>query len=174
MIGPMIPLALGAIASGFLLSPMGHLEWWQGAIVINEHHSALEHSHHIPEFFKMLPLLCGIVGITLSYYLFAQYRRVPKQIAETATIPYAISLNKWYIDEIYNFVWVKPTQAIARVLAEYGDKRTIDGLINGGSATVRDFGQWLRQGQTGYVYHYAFAMLIAVTLGLGYLLWTVM
>ena len=174
MLAPMLPLALGAVFAGYLLRDMGTLEWWQGAIVIDHAHNALHASHHIPEFAKMLPLILAICGITLAYYLFAVYRNVPRTIAHTATIPYAISLNKWYIDELYNFVWVKPTAAFARVLAEYGDKRTIDGLINGSAATIRDFGQWLRLGQTGYVYHYGLAMLMALSLGLGYLLWMVM
>jgi NADH-quinone oxidoreductase subunit L len=174
MIIPMLPLGLGAVLSGYLLSNMGTLEWWQGAIVIDHAHNALHASHHIPEFAKMLPLLLAICGITLAYYLFAERRDIPRKIAHTFTLGYAISLNKWYIDELYNFVWVKPTHALARALAEYGDKRTIDGLLNGGAATVRDFGQWLRLGQTGYVYHYGLTMLIAITIGLGYLLWTIM
>ncbi|RYG59043.1 MAG: NADH-quinone oxidoreductase subunit L, partial [Alphaproteobacteria bacterium] len=171
MLAPMMLLAVGAVLSGYLLKNMGTIEWWQGAIVIDHAHTALHDAHHIPEFFKKLPLILAICGITLSFYLFAEYRGIPKKIAQTATIPYAISLNKWFIDELYNFVWVRPTKAIALLLAEYGDKRTIDGLINGTAATTRDFGLWLRGAQTGYLYHYAFAMLVALTLGLGYLLW---
>lgn len=174
MLGAMMPLAIGAVLSGYLLSNMGHLEWWQGAIVIDHAHSALHDAHHIPEFAKMLPLILAICGITAAYYLFAERRDIPRTIAQTATLPYAISLNKWYIDELYNFVWVKPTQAIARFLAVYFDKKGIDGLINNGAGTIFGFGQWLRLGQTGYLYHYGLAMLIAITTGLAYLLWKVL
>ncbi|PZP39654.1 MAG: NADH-quinone oxidoreductase subunit L [Pseudomonas fluorescens] len=174
MVGPMLPLAFGAVFSGWLLSSMGTLEWWQGAIFIDHHHSALHDAHHVSPIVKYLPLVLAISGISLAYYLFAKRRDLPKQASETFSIAYAISLNKWYIDELYNFVWVKPTKAIAIMFATVIDKGAIDGLINGTAATIRDFGQWLRQGQTGYVYHYAFAMLVALTLGLAYLLWNVM
>jgi NADH-quinone oxidoreductase subunit L len=174
MLVPMLPLAFGAVLSGWLLHHMGTLEWWDGSIVIHHAHSALHDAHHIPEFFKKLPLILAISGITLAFYLFAEYRGIPKRISQILPIPYAISLNKWYIDEIYNVLWVKPTASVARFFAEWGDKKGIDGLLNGGAATVRDFGQWLRGAQTGYVYHYAYAMLLALTLGLGYLLWKTM
>ncbi len=174
MLAPMVLLAFGAVLSGYLLKNMGTLEWWQGAIVIDHAHTALHDAHHIPEFFKKLPLILAISGITLSFYLFADYREIPKRIAGTFSLAYAVSLNKWFIDELYNFMWVRPTKAIALLLAEYGDKRTIDGLINGTARTTKDFGTWLRGSQTGYLYHYAFAMLVALTLGLGYLLWKVL
>ncbi len=174
MLAPMMPLAVGAVLAGWLLHNMGTLEWWDGSIVIHHAHSALHDAHHIPEFFKKLPLILAISGITLAFYLFAEYRGIPKRIAQTLPLPYAFSLNKWYIDELYTMLWVKPTASMARFFAEWGDKKGIDGLLNGGAATVKDFGQWLRQGQTGYVYHYAYAMLLALTLGLGYLLWKTM
>lgn len=174
MLAPMLPLAAGAVLAGWLLHNMGTLEWWDGSIVIHHAHSALYDAHHIPEFFKKLPLILAICGITLAFYLFAEYRNIPKRISQLLPIPYAISLNKWYIDEIYTVLWVKPTASLARFFAEWGDKKGIDGLLNGGVATVRDFGQWLRGAQTGYVYHYAYAMLLALTLGLGYLLWITM
>ena len=174
MLIPMFPLALGAVFAGYLLRHMGTLEWWQGAIVISPLHTALEGSESISEFAKLLPLILAVCGIGTSYYIFANHRDIARKAAHTFTLAYNFSLNKWYIDELYNFMWVKPTAALANFLAVYGDKYTIDGTINGGAATIRDFGQWLRQGQTGYLYHYAFAMLIAVTTGLAYLLWKVM
>ncbi len=174
MVIPMLPLAFGAVLAGYLLKDMGSLEWWQGAIVIDHAHTALHDAHHIPAFAKVLPLILAICGITAAYYLFAERRDIPNTIAKTATLPYAISLNKWYIDELYQMMWVKPTQALASFLAVYFDKKGIDGLINNGAATIYGFGQWLRLGQTGYLYHYGLAMLIAITTGLAYLLWKVL
>jgi NADH-quinone oxidoreductase subunit L len=171
MLLPMLPLAGGAVFAGYFLQHMLYLEWWHGAIAINEAHSALEASHHTPFVPKYLPLLLAASGIGISYYLFAKHRELAKQAARTFTLAYAISLNKWYIDEIYHFIIVRPTSAIARFFSVYGDKFTIDGTINGTAAGVARAGGWLRRGQTGYVYHYAFAMLVALTAGLGYLLW---
>ena len=174
MLIPMFPLALGAVLAGYFLRHMGTLEWWQGAIVISPLHTALEGSENISEFAKLLPLILAVCGIGTSYYIFANHRDIARKAAHTFTLAYAISLNKWYIDELYNFMWVKPTAALARALALYGDKYTIDGTLNGGVATVNEFGQWLRKGQTGYLYHYGLAMLIAITTGLAYLLWKVL
>lgn len=174
MLAPMAVLAVGSVAAGFMLQSMGSLEWWQGAIVIDHAHNALHAAHHTPWLAKYLPLVLAVGGIALSYYLFALHREKAKAMAQSASLLYAISLNKWYIDELYDFLWVRPTTAISNLLYKLGDQTVIDGTINGLAATVWDAGQDLRKTQTGYVVHYAFAMLIAITLGLGLLLWRVM
>jgi NADH-quinone oxidoreductase subunit L len=174
MLLAMAPLAAGAILAGYLLQGMMHLGWWQGAIAINEHHNALEAAESIPLFPKLLPLILAASGIAIAYYVFAKHRSIAKDAARTFTLAYALSFNKWYIDELYDFIWVKPTQAIARFLAFVVDKKGIDGVVNGTASTVYDSAQSLRQTQTGYVYHYAFAMLVGLALGLGYLLWRAM
>ncbi len=174
MLAPMLPLALGAVLGGYLLKNMGTLEWWNGAIVIHHAHTALHNAHHIPGWAKALPLVLAVSGIALAFYLFVRHRNIPQRIAQAVPAAYAFSYHKWYIDEAYQVLWVNPTASIAAFFAEWGDKRSIDALLNGGASTVAGFGQWLRQAQTGYVTHYAFAMLLALTLGLGYLLWKVM
>ncbi|MBI1308912.1 MAG: NADH-quinone oxidoreductase subunit L [Proteobacteria bacterium] len=171
MLIPMSVLGFGALASGYLLSAMGHLAWWQGAITINEHHTALEAAENIPWYAAYAPLLLGVAGIALAWHFFAVHRNKAKQAAETFTLAYAISLNKWYVDEFYNFLWVRPTAAIARLLSSVGDKLLIDGTVNGTAAAAWAAGQRLRTTQTGLVYHYGFTMLAALVLGLGYILW---
>ncbi len=75
------------------------------------------------------------------------------------------------MDELYAFLWVKPTTCIGR-LFQATDKRAIDGLINGTAEGLADVGRSvLRPTQTGYLYHYAFTMLIALVVGLTYLFW---
>ncbi|MFZ2587650.1 MAG: NADH-quinone oxidoreductase subunit L [Alphaproteobacteria bacterium] len=174
MLAPMLVLAVGAVTAGFMLSDMGTLEWWQGAIMIDHHHNALHAAHHTPTFAKFTPLILAICGITLSYYLFAEYRHVAKRISQVASIPYAISLNKWYVDELYDYVWVRPTTWLSNALYRAGDQTLIDGTLNATAAAVADVGTELRKTQTGYVAHYAFAMLLALAVGLGLLLWRVL
>jgi len=171
MLLPMLPLAAGAVAAGYALLPLTQLEWWRGALAIAPGHTALHAAHHAPAVVKFLPLVLAIGGITLSYYMFAAHRSWGRRAAGTFSLAYAVSLNKWYVDELYAFAVVRPIQGLARLLATWGDARGVDGLVNGAAHTVRGFALWLRGAQTGYVYHYAFAMLLAVTVGLGLLLW---
>lgn len=172
MLAAMAPLAIGAVLAGWLLKDMSHLEWWNGAIVIAEHHTALEGAHHTPWPAKYFPLVMAVGGIALSWWLFAKRRDVAKAVANEASIPYAISLNKWYIDELYDFVVVRPLRRLSRLLYRYGDGAMIDGFaINGLARTVGEFGQWARRVQTGYVVHYAFVMVVALVGCLAWLLW---
>jgi len=120
---------------------------------------------------KFLPLVLAIGGITLLYYMFAAHRSWGWRAAGTFSLAYAVSFNKWYVDELYAFAVVRFIQGLARLLAMWGDARGVDGLVNGAAHTVRGFALWLWGAQTGYVYYYVFAMLLAVTVGLGLLLW---
>lgn len=171
MLLAMVPLAVGAILAGMLLKGMSHLGWWQGSIAIAEGHTGLEGAHHSPLLVHLLPGIVGACGIYLSYYLFDKHRAKAKQLARVFVVPYRLSLNKWYIDEIYDVIWVRPTAYLARMLFRVVDGRLIDGLVNFSARTVWDFGVSLRATQTGYVYHYGFVMLLALALGLAYLLW---
>jgi len=174
MLLPMLPLAVGAVAAGYLLQPMMHLAWWQGAISILPAHNALAGAEEIPLLPKLAPLVLAFGGIAFAWWLFVKNRPLAGQAARTFSLAYAISYNKWYIDELYDFMWVKPTHAIAMALAYIVDKRGIDGLVNAAAQTAWESGHELRRVQTGYVYHYAFAMLLALVAALGLLLWRAM
>lgn len=174
MLAPMLPLAAGAVLAGVLLTPMGTLEWWQGAIVIHHGHDALHAAHHTPAYAKFAPLILAILGITAAWYLFAEHRNIPRRLARVFSIPYAISLNKWYVDELYDMAVVRPTRWLARWLATAVDRDLIDATVNDTAAGVWQLGSVLRQTQTGNVVHYAFAMVAALVLALGLLLWRVM
>jgi NADH-quinone oxidoreductase subunit L len=167
MLAPMLLLAVGAICSGYLLKPMLELEWWHGAITIaNYEHSGLHHIHHTPLLAKFTPLILAICGITFAWYFFAKHRNWAKQWASELTIPYAISFNKWYIDELYEMVWQKPTHALADLLYKVGDVAVINGTLHRIAREVLALGQSGRVLQTGYLAHYAFFMLAALVIGL--------
>ncbi len=174
MRAPMLLLAVGAVASGYMLHHhMGSLAWWNGAIVIAHAHNALEAAHHIAWFPKYLPLVLAISGVALSFYLFAKRRDLAAAMAREANVLHAISLNKWYIDEIYDVVVVKPVSAISQFLSKVIDQRGIDGIVNGVAADIAKIGTQLRRTQTGHVAHYALAMIVAIVLALGWLVWGV-
>ena len=164
MIAPMLVLLVGAVISGFVLKAMGYLEWWQGAIFIDEAHKALENAHHSPKWVKYLPLVIALLGIAIAYVFYIRKPEIPKILAETADLPYKISLNKWYVDEAYHIMVVKPYAAISKMLWKTGDGRIIDGLgPNGISTLTYKLGEKMRGLQSGYIYHYAFAVIIGLS-----------
>ncbi len=172
MLAPMLLLAVGAVASGYLLKPMLELEWWQGSIAIaNWQSSGLHNIHHTPALAKFAPLILAIIGMTLAWYLFAVYRGTAKKIATEFSIPYALFLNKWYIDELYEMLWQRPLRVLAGVLHKRADGQLIDGALHRLTAEILGAGVSLRTLQTGNLAHYALAMLLAVVVGLAVVIW---
>jgi NADH-quinone oxidoreductase subunit L len=171
MLAPMLLLAVGAVCAGYLLKGMLELEWWQGSITIaNYVHSGLHHIHHTPALAKFAPLILAMIGIMLAWYFFAERRDWAKNWAQAWSIPYAISLNKWYIDELYELLWQRPLRAIAHLFYRVGDGQLIDGALNRLAAEIVALALKGRGLHTGYLYHYALAMLVALVLGLAYVL----
>ena len=161
---PMVVLAAGAIGAGVLGQSMTHTDWWQGAIVIFEDiHPGVVEAHHIPVFFKWLPLGVVFMGIALAWLLYIKRRELAEKLAQTFDVLYQVSLNKWYIDEVYNFIIIRPLKGLAHILWQQGDVRTIDRFGPDGvaSLTLR-LATKMRTLQTGYIYHYAFVMIIGV------------
>ena len=112
---------------------------------------------------KNLPLGAGLAGITLAFVLYIMVPDAPLRIAHAAGPLHRFLINKWYFDELYDAVLVRPAFRIGRSLWKKGDGAVIDGVGPDGIAalTVR-LARRARQLQTGFVYHYAFAMLIGV------------
>jgi NADH-quinone oxidoreductase subunit L len=165
MLIPMVLLAVGAVFSGWYLHEMGTIEWWQGALVIGDNHQALANAHHSPWLVKYLPLVVALGGIGLAALMYLRHTDWPAKWAQTLDLLYQISLNKWYVDELYDLVLVQPTRKLAQALWKVGDILVVDGLgPNGVAALTAWAGQRLRRGQTGYVYHYAFVVVIGVSL----------
>ncbi|PIZ31437.1 MAG: NADH-quinone oxidoreductase subunit L [Alphaproteobacteria bacterium CG_4_10_14_0_8_um_filter_53_9] len=175
MLAPMVPLALGAVAAGFLLKNMGTLEWWQGAIVISEHHPALENAHHTPFLIKYLPLVLAAGGIAAAYYAFASKagQGAMHRLAIRLRPLYLISYNKWYVDEIYDALIVKPTRILATAAYIVGDKLMIDHiLVNGSARTVGAAAKRLRQIQSGKLETYTLLTILGLVLLLAFTIWS--
>jgi NADH-quinone oxidoreductase subunit L len=165
MLIPMVLLAVGAVFSGMYLSDMGTIEWWQGALVIEENHPALENAHHSPWLVKFLPLMVALGGVGLAAFMYLRRTDWPARWARGLDLLYQISLNKWYVDELYDLSIIAPTRRLSQALWKVGDVLMIDGLgPNGVAALTAWAGQRLRRGQTGYVYHYAFVVVVGVSL----------
>jgi NADH-quinone oxidoreductase subunit L len=103
------------------------------------------------------------IGFVIAWEFYIRRPELPVELARQQEPLYKFLLNKWYFDEIYDFLIVRPTLWLARALWKYGDGWTIDGLgPDGVSARVLDVTRGVVRLQTGYLYHYAFAMLIGV------------
>ena len=170
---PLALLALGAFASGFLFSDLfvgdGRAAFWGNSISVHGDR-VLEAAHHAPFFIKSLPLIMSIGGFLLAYQLYLRRPDLPGKLARTFEWAYRFLLNKWFFDELYDLVFVRPAFRFGHFLWRRGDEGIIDRFgPDGISAAVVSLAARLRRLQTGYVYHYAFAMMIGVALILTYI-----
>jgi len=139
--------------------------FWGKSIFVASQHTALVDAHHAPLWVKLLPLVMGIAGIGLAYLMYVAKPAMPAKVAKQLRPLYLFSFNKWYFDELYDRLFVRPAFVLGRGLWKSGDGAVIDGVGPDGVASVtRDISRRASWLQTGYVYHYAFAMLIGVAL----------
>ena len=135
------------------------------ALFTGKDNHILHDMHEVPTWVKLSPFVAMVLGFALSWLFYVKNPRLPVALAESQPILYRFLLNKWYFDELYDFLFVRPAKAIGRCLWKKGDGVVIDGLgPDGISARVVDVTHAVVRLQTGYIYHYAFAMLMGVAL----------
>jgi NADH-quinone oxidoreductase subunit L len=123
----------------------------------------IEQMHHVPTWVVWSPTIAMLVGFGLAYLFYIRRQELPGKLAAQHEPVYNFLLNKWYFDELYDLVFVRPAKWLGRFLWKKGDGLLIDGLgPDGVSARVIDVTNHVIRLQTGYVYHYAFGMLIGV------------
>ncbi|HEY8353237.1 MAG TPA: NADH-quinone oxidoreductase subunit L [Sphingomonadales bacterium] len=163
---PLILLAIGAVFAGFVFTGYftgHHYEAFWGEAIFLAGENVMEAAHHVPAWVKLLPLVMSVGGFLLAWYAYIRRPDIPAAFARSHEPLYKFSLNKWYFDELYDLLFVRSAKALGRFLWKKGDGKTIDGLgPDGLSAVVLDLSRRARKLQSGYVYHYAFAMLIGV------------
>ena len=167
MILPLFLLAVGAIFSGALGYQLfvgdGMVMFWGDSIRMLPQHSALIDAHNVPVWVKVLPILVGAGGIGLAYWMYMMRPDIPALLAAKLRPAYLLSYNKWYFDEIYERIFVRPAFVLGRGFWKAGDEALIDGVgPDGIAATTLRFARRASALQSGYLYHYAFAMLIGV------------
>ena len=164
---PLVPLALGAIFAGWMgydLFVGNHWqEFWGDSLFILPTHQAMEAAHHVPTWVKLLPIGLASAGVVGAYIAYVRLPWIPVSLAHKTGVLYQFLFNKWYFDELYDRIFVKPAVRCGQLLWTRGDKGVIDHYgPDGLSAAVARLSGRLVQLQTGYVYHYAFAMMIGV------------
>jgi len=167
MLVPLFVLATGALFAGYVGYDwfVGHdrAHFWGNAIFVLPEHDSIEAAHHVPGWVPLLPLFVALSGIGGAYVAYLLKPELPGKIASTFKPIYLFFYNKWYFDELYDLLFVKPSVVLGRILWKRGDGNIIDGLgPNGLAFLTRVVARRVAAVQTGYVYHYAFAMLIGV------------
>ena len=167
MLIPLGFLAVGAIFAGYPFKELfvGHgvAEFFRDSLKFGPNNHILEDMHHIPYLASIAPTVMMAVGFVIAWEFYIRRPELPVELARQQEPLYKFLLNKWYFDELYDFLVVRPTLWLGRMLWKYGDGWMIDGLgPDGVSARVLDVTRGVVRLQTGYLYHYAFAMLIGV------------
>jgi NADH-quinone oxidoreductase subunit L len=167
MLIPLALLAFGAVAAGLVFHHhfIGHDydAFWKGALFTGKDNHILHEMHDIPRLVPLIPFFMMLGGFVLAWYIYIVAPGTAQRIAAANPLLYKFLLNKWYFDELYHLIFVRPAFWLGRLFWKGGDGRIIDGFgPDGVSARVIDVTQRVVRLQTGYVYHYAFAMLIGV------------
>ena len=176
MLVPLCVLAFGAIFAGFAFAPWfigeHHVAFWGSSIFIGPKNTVMEGAEHITNpLVHLAPLIVTLIGLALAWYYYLLRPGLPKRLAANDGPIYNFLYHKWYFDEIYQVTFVALTKFLGDVLWKIGDVRIIDGLgPNGAAWTALASARKLVKSQTGYVYHYAFAMFLGVV---GLLSWVV-
>jgi NADH-quinone oxidoreductase subunit L len=175
MLVPLGVLTLGAIMSGFLFhheffDAEGGTAFWAGSLVNNEH--LIHAAHEVPIWVKLTPALVMLIGLALAYRNYIRHPGAPA--AFVAQFPYLhrFLMHKWYFDEVYDAIFVRPAMAIGRFLWKRGDEQTIDRFGPHGAAHAVAIGNRLTTKlQSGYVTNYALIMLLGLIAAASWVFW---
>ncbi|SFK13973.1 NADH-quinone oxidoreductase subunit L [Methylocapsa palsarum] len=167
MLAPLGVLALGALFAGFIFHNYfigeGVAEFWKNSLYFGPGNHILEEMEHIPELAKQAPTLLMVVGFLTALYVYILAPGTAARLANAMPALYRFLLNKWYFDELYDKIFVRPAFWLGRLFWKGGDGAIIDRLgPDGVAARVIDVTGRAVKLQTGYIYNYAFAMLVGV------------
>jgi NADH-quinone oxidoreductase subunit L len=175
---PLILLAIPSVVIGFVaIGPMLYGDFFKGVIFVGENHHAMEELTH--EFhgavamglhaLTSLPFFLALAGVVAAYYCYMVNRKVPEWFYSKFHAVHTLLDNKYYMDKINEVVFARGARVLGNGLWNVGDRTLIDGLIVNGSAKVVGwFSALIRHLQSGYIYHYAFVMILGVV---GFLIW---
>jgi NADH-quinone oxidoreductase subunit L len=167
MLVPLILLSVGAVAAGFVfhhwfIEPEAGESFWRGSIAFRE--ELMHHMHEVPLLVKLAATIAMVVGFVIAWFAYIRSTDIPARFTATFDVLYDFVHHKWYFDELYHLLFVRPAFAIGRLLWHRGDEGTIDRFGPNGSAWLVQMGSRAAgKLQTGYVYTYAFVMLIGLT-----------
>jgi NADH-quinone oxidoreductase subunit L len=176
MVGPLIVLAVGAAFAGWVFDDVfvgaERASFWRGTLSTLTSGRLLTDIDHLPAWVVWAPLGVTAVGFVAAWYYYIAREGLGARIAARRGLIWAFLYNKWYFDELYDLFFVRTARALGDLFWKTGDKALIDGLGPDGVAAVSNgIGKAASRFQSGYLYHYAFVMLVGVAGLVSYALW---
>ena len=165
---PLLLLAFGALFAGYIgAKQFGIVDasgtFWNGSVVTGGEGGILDKAHHVPGWVIALPLIMAISGLLLSAFMYLKATTMPHSLAKRFKPIYLFLLNKWYIDELYHIIFIKPAIVLGKIFWKKGDRNAIDKFTIGGISMLAMLnGRNISKAQSGYLYHYAFLMIIGL------------
>ncbi|AFX98783.1 proton-translocating NADH-quinone oxidoreductase, chain L family protein [Candidatus Endolissoclinum faulkneri L2] len=168
MLIPLLVLAVGALLSGiigykYFVGTQMHVFWGSTIKILEEHNTIKAAHHYTPNWVKLLPILVAFIGISLAYIMYILQPSIPNKIKNVIRPLQIFLLNKWFFDELYNYLFVRNSFRVGWLFWKTGDNTIINGFGPDGISMVT---KWCAKKvsiwQTGYLYHYAFAILIGL------------
>jgi NADH-quinone oxidoreductase subunit L len=165
MLVPLLVLSLGAIFAGFLFHhefiSAGDGEFWKGSLFFDEH--LIHAMHEVPTWVKWAPFTVMTIGLFTAWYAYLKNPKFPAIFVEQFGSLHKFVYNKWFFDELYNFLFVRPAFWLGRVFWKVGDQGIIDRFGPNGAAWVVAKGStYAQKVQSGYLYSYALVMLLGL------------
>ena len=175
MLTPLALLTIGAVFAGFVFhkafinAEAGQAFWASSTLYFNVH---LMHAmHEVPLWVKLSSTVAMLIGMTTAYFMYQRSEDAPQRLAATFGPIYRFFLNKWYFDELYNFVFIRPAFWFGRLFWKQGDIGIIDRFGPNGSAALVSFGSKLAvRMQSGYLYTYALVMLLGLVIAVSWMM----
>ena len=182
MLLPLVPLVLGALfigAIGYYGWEIvdGHVErgFWNGSLTVLKDNNSVYAAHHVALWVKVVPLVVAVSGIIAAFIFYIRRPELPGKLRASVGKFYDFLLNKWYFDELYDRIFLRPSIKVGQWLWRFFDTRIIDNLGPNGAAWIsRVMAVRTSALQTGYLYTYAFSMLVGLIVLIGWVIFTVM
>jgi len=167
MIVPLLVLSVGAIFAGYVFFEyfVGHheAEFWRGAIFNAPSNHVLHEAHEVPTWVKWSPLVVSVLGLAGAFFVYVMREGMGARVAARGGPLWTFFYNKWFFDELYEATFVRGARFFGDLFWKGGDQKIIDGLgPDGVSAVSAMVGRGAGRAQSGYLYHYAFVMLLGV------------
>lgn len=167
MLVPLLALSVGALFAGYAFVEhfVGEeqVAFWRGAIFNGPHNHVLHEMHGAPQWVILAPLVVSMTGLAIAWWVYIAREGMGARIAARRGLLWSFLYNKWYFDELYEATFVRLARVLGDLFWKGGDQKLIDGFgPDGVSALSVAVGKRTGRLQSGYVYHYAFVMLLGV------------
>jgi len=169
MLGPLVVLAVGSVVAGMLAYDAfvdhGREAFWGDSLFVLPDNDTVYKAHYVPFWVKASPVVVGLAGIALAWLFYLKRPDLPGRVVRSISGVHRFVFNRWYFDWLYDRVFVRPSWWLGLGFWQAGDRQVIDGVgPDGVAAAARDIAGRAARLQTGYVFHYAFAMVVGIVL----------